>query len=42
MAVLNPPWQTDEHIRLLLAELWPILSPEQQGSYRLEWLKKAD
>lgn len=36
MAILNPPWQLDTQLNLLLPWLWQVLSPEKMGGYRLE------
>ena len=38
MVMINPPYQLDEKLRALLPWLWSILSPQQHGDWRLEWL----
>jgi 23S rRNA (adenine2030-N6)-methyltransferase len=35
MAIINPPWQLDKELNLLLPWLWKILSPQGLGSYRV-------
>lgn len=38
MIVANPPWQLDEELRPVHAELHAALSPEGKGGARVEWL----
>lgn len=38
MAILNPPWQFDIQLNVLMPWLWQVLSPNQQGAYRVTWL----
>lgn len=38
MAIINPPWQLDQHAKPALQQLAGILGEESQGSYKLQWL----
>lgn len=38
LIVINPPWTLEEQLRTLLPALRDVLSGQNQGSYRLEWL----
>jgi 23S rRNA (adenine2030-N6)-methyltransferase len=35
MAIINPPWQLDEELKILLPWLWKVLSPQSLGTYRI-------
>jgi 23S rRNA (adenine2030-N6)-methyltransferase len=36
--IVNPPWQLDEQLQILLPWLWHQLAISQQGHYRVTWL----
>ncbi len=38
MIVVNPPWHLDEQLETLGPWLWKVLSPENQGGFKLHWL----
>lgn len=38
MLVVNPPFGFEEEASALLGWLWPVLSTEREGSWRVEWL----
>jgi 23S rRNA (adenine2030-N6)-methyltransferase len=38
LLIVNPPWQLDEHMRVLLPELHRAMVPENTGGVRVEWL----
>jgi len=38
LAILNPPWLLDEHLRELLPKLHRLLSPDGSGGVDVEWL----
>ncbi len=38
MIIVNPPWQTDEKLRVLLPQLLAGLQPGGEGKTRVEWL----
>ena len=35
MIIINPPWQFDIQLKNLMPWLWQVLSPQQQGNYRV-------
>lgn len=37
MIVINPPWQLDERLKILLPWLWRVLSPEKAGDFRVKF-----
>ena len=38
MVVINPPWHFAEQIETAGTWLWPVLSPQGEGGFHLEWL----
>lgn len=38
MVVINPPWQLDEQLKVLLPWLYQVLVPKGAGGQRVEWL----
>ncbi len=38
MVVINPPWQLDEQLNVLLPWLYQVLAPKGAGGQRVEWL----
>ena len=40
MVIINCPWQFDTEIQTILPWLWQQLAVEQNGGYKVEWLKK--
>lgn len=38
MVVINPPWQLDDDLKVLLPQLREILAEPGQGGWRVEWL----
>ena len=38
LVVANPPWQWDEEMRVMCAELCRLLAPDATGTSRVEWL----
>ena len=38
LVIVNPPWQLDERLRVLLPELHRLLSPDGAGGTSVEWL----
>ena len=38
MIIVNPPWQMDEKLRVLLPQLLAGLQPDGEGKTRVEWL----
>jgi 23S rRNA (adenine2030-N6)-methyltransferase len=38
LLIVNPPWQLDENMRVLLPKLHNALVPENAGGVRVEWL----
>ena len=38
MIIVNPPWQIDEKLRVLLPQLLAGLQPDDEGKTRVEWL----
>ena len=42
MIVVNPPFTLVEELKLIFAELKPILAPEGKGSYLIDWIYNED
>ena len=42
MIVVNPPYTLVEELKLIFAELKPILAPEGKGSYLIDWIYNED
>lgn len=40
MVVINPPWQLDTELEVLLPHLWEVLAEHGQGGWRLRWLSR--
>lgn len=38
MILINPPWQIDGELEVILPWLWHVLAPEGRGGWRIEWL----
>lgn len=38
MVIINPPWQLDEQLNILLPWVWRALSPEKKGGFRVTFV----
>lgn len=38
MVIINTPWQFEQQMQTMLAELWALLSPSQLGKWQVNWL----
>lgn len=42
MLIINPPWQFDQHIEVMLPELLKALGQGDEGRYQIRWLAQQD
>ncbi|GGD52240.1 ribosomal RNA large subunit methyltransferase J [Lacimicrobium alkaliphilum] len=42
MLIVNPPWQFDQHVEMLMPELATALGQGGEGSYQIRWLAQQD